>query len=119
MLNKILLFLIFLTLKLTASLKPTDFCALKQQQECKGYYDKESNYQNECKIMKCNRKFSEDCGFNICSRDKVKCIHYFNLFSKLALATPSFFASKSSEKQKKFYSFNKKIPNCKNKIYRF
>jgi hypothetical protein len=117
--KKSLIFL--LALHLAATLKPNDFCTLKQQ-ECNGFYDKQHNYHIECELMKCNGAFTNDCGFNICSRNKNKCTDYSYFYSKLALLTPSvdaFFALKDFEKQKKFRLFNKQIPDCKNKIYKF
>jgi len=89
-----------LTLHLVATLKPYDFC-IRKQQECKGFYDRKHNYHNKCELMKCNETFKNDCGFNICSKYKNNCIHYFNIYSNLALSIPSidaFFALKDFEK---------------------
>jgi hypothetical protein len=47
MLNKKSKILIFLTLNLVFGLKSIDFCTSKQQ-ECKGIYDKNRNYQIKC-----------------------------------------------------------------------
>jgi hypothetical protein len=115
--------LIFLlTLHLVATLKPNDFC-IRKQQECKGFYDRKHNYHNKCELMKCIGTFKNDCGFNICSKYKNNCVHYFNIYTNLALSIPSidaFFALKDFEKQKKFHLFNKQIPDCnKYQIYKF
>ena len=73
--------------------------------------------------MKCNEAFKNDCGFNICSKNKKNCNHYFYVYSILASTTPAidaFFALKDFEKIKKFHLFNKKISVCKNNnIYKF
>ena len=45
MFQKKILIILFLTVDLTLSLKSSDFCILKQQKECKGFYNKEQNYQ--------------------------------------------------------------------------
>jgi hypothetical protein len=115
---KIILFV--LILHLVATLKPNDFC-IRKQQECV-FYDSKHNYHSKCELIKCNGSFKNDCGFNICSKNKKKCNHYFYVYSKLALAIPTvdaFFALKDFEKQKKFQFFNKQIPDCKNEIYKF
>jgi len=114
--------LIFLlTLHLVMSLKSNDFCILKQK-ECKGFYDKQHKYYKVCELIKCQKPFNNDCGFNICSIYKNKCSEYFNHYSKLTLAIPSidaYFADRNFELRKKFYLFNKHIPECKSKAYTF
>ncbi len=115
--KKSLIFL--LALNLAATLKPNDFCKLKQQ-ECKGFYDKQHNYHIKCELIKCNGAFTNDCGFNICSKNKNKCTDYFYFYSKLALTVPAidvWFVW--FEKQKKIQLFNKHVPVCKNKIHKF
>ena len=115
---KIILFV--LILHLVATLKPNDFC-IRKQQECV-FYDSKHNYHSKCELIKCNGSFKNDCGFNICSKNKNNCNHYFYVYSKLALAIPTadaFFALKDFEKHKKFQLFNQKIPDCKNEIYKF
>jgi len=110
-----------LTLHLAATLKPNDFC-IRKQQECKGFYDRKHNYHIQCELIKCNGAFKNDCGFSICSKNENNCINYNYFYLKLAMTTPAidaFFAIKDFEKQKKFRLFNKQIPGCKNKIYKF
>ncbi len=88
----------------------------------KGFYDRQHNYHTKCELMKCNGSFKNDCGFNICSRNKKNCNNYFYVYSNLALTTPAIdalFALKDFEKQKKFHLFNKQISACKNNIYKF
>jgi hypothetical protein len=117
--KKSLVFL--LTLHLVATLKNIDFC-IRKQQECKGFYDIQHNYHIQCDLIKCNGAFKNDCGFNICSKNKNNCNHYFYFYSNLALTIPNidaFFALRDFEKQKKFQLFNKQIPDCKNEIYKF
>ena len=65
--KKSLVFL--LTLHLVATLKNIDFC-IRKQQECKGFYDIQHNYHIQCDLIKCNEAFKNDCGFNICSKNK-------------------------------------------------
>jgi hypothetical protein len=122
MFNKKNLILYLLTLYSVTSLKSTDFCNLNKQQECKGFYDKQHNYHIKCELIKCNQLLKNDCGFNICSRNKNKCFKYFYFHSKLALTIPAIdalLALKDFEKQKQFHLFNKQIPDCENKIYKF
>jgi len=117
--KKSLIFL--LTLHLVVTLKNIDFC-IRKQQECKGFYDIQHNYHIHCELMKCNGTFKNDCGFNICSKNENNCIDYIYFYSNLAITTPAIdalFALKDFEKQNKFQSFNQKIPDCKNKIYKF
>jgi len=78
------LLILFLTLNFAISLKPTDLC-IQSQQECKGFYEKEQNYEIKCKPMKCHGRFNSDCksnitfiqqeypDSNICSETKNKC----------------------------------------------
>jgi len=114
------LIIFVLILHLAASLKPNDFC-IRKQQECKGFYDRKHNYHTKCELIKCNGSFKNDCGFNICSKNKNNCNHYFYVYSKLALAIPLaiefLFTLKDFEKKEKFQLFNK--PDCKNEIYKF
>jgi hypothetical protein len=115
------IFVFLLTLHLAASLKPNDFC-IRKQQECKGFYDRKHNYHTKCELIKCNGVSRNHCGFNICSKNKNKCIDYIYVYSNLALITPAIdflFALKYFEKHKKFQLFNQKIPDCKNEIYKF
>jgi hypothetical protein len=116
------LIIFVLILHLAASLKPNDFC-IRKQQECKGFYDRKHNYHTKCELIKCNGTFRNDCGFNICSKYKNNCNHYFYVYSNLALVTPLaiefLFTLKDFEKKKKFQSFNKQIPDCKNEINKF
>jgi hypothetical protein len=117
MVNKRNLTKIFLLtiLHLVSSLKSNNFCVLNQK-ECKGLLcDEES--------IKCQEPFNNDCGFNICSSNNNKCIEYFYYYTKLTLTIPSLdalYAYKIFEKHKKFHSFNKQIPDCKNnKVFKF
>jgi hypothetical protein len=122
MFDKKSLILYLLTLYSVNGLRPTNFCNLNKQQECKGFYDNQHNYHIQCELIKCNELFKNDCGFNICSKNKNKCFKYFYFHSKLALTIPAIdalLALKDFEKQKKFHLFNKQIPDCENKIYKF
>ena len=76
MIKKLSLILLFLTLNLTISLKSTDFCIPKQQNECKGYYDRHKKYQIKCKTIKCHGTFNYDCGSEICSNNMTECKKY-------------------------------------------
>ena len=99
------IFVFLLTLHLAASLKPNDFC-IRKQQECKGFYDRKHNYHTKCELIKCNGVSRNHCGFNICSKNKNKCIDYIYVYSNLALVTPLaiefLFTLKDFEKKKNF-----------------
>lgn len=119
MLNKKNLFLLYLSLNLTICLKSNDFCILKQQ-ECKGFHDNQHKYQIKCESIKCHGTFNNDCGFNICSRNKTICNDYIDVYSKIVLASPAIDVYLSYKEQKKQLDlFNKQISDCKNKIYKF
>jgi len=69
--------ILVITVQLAVCLKSTDFCTLKQY-ACKGFYDKEQNYQINCKPInaKCHGTFSFECESNLCTKSKIKCDIY-------------------------------------------
>ncbi len=68
--KKSIIFLVLLTSNLSiTSLKLAGFCILKQQ-EWKGFYDNQHKYHFKCESIKFHGTFNNDCGFNICSRNK-------------------------------------------------
>jgi hypothetical protein len=123
MLNKKILFLLYLSLKLTICLKSTDFCILKQQ-ECKGFYDNQHKYHIKCESIKCHGTFNNDCGLKICSRNKFECNEYnhlrvyLKLFLKHEIINP-FIWDKYLKERNKIQTFKKSLKECQPKIYKF
>jgi hypothetical protein len=126
MLQKSTVIVFMLALHLIYGLKSTDYC-IQKQKECKGYYDNQQNYHTKCKPVKCNGKFSIQCGdkSNICTNQKIKCTKYdnalsffFNIINEIKTSDPLFAAKYLTEKNK-IQIFNKHIKDCQNKIYKF
>jgi hypothetical protein len=123
MFSKKSIIFLFLALHLAIGLKSIDFCTSKQQ-ECKGIYDKNQNYQIKCEPIKCHEPFSYKCGFNICTSNKTKCEEYtkMNVYMKIALKS-NVVSLINEEKylvgRKKLDLFRKNIPNCQKKPYKF
>ena len=116
-----------LTFHLTISLKATDFCFLKQdnqQQECKGFYDWFQIYQAKCDKIQCHGTFNFQCGLNICSNTSAECNEYDKMFLHLkrllvAKSLNPFISARHLKEQNKIKSFNKHLKYCQNKIYEF
>jgi len=120
------LFLFFSLIHLSIGLKPTDLCIIRQ--ECKGFFNKEQNYEIKCESKKCNRTlFSYACGLNVCSKSKHECNEYIqlNLFMKISLQkhlTNSLLnpASIYLQERNKFKVFIEQIKYCNNNnVYKF
>jgi hypothetical protein len=123
MFNKNTLTLLFLTFNLTKSLKSIDLCILKQK-ECKGFYNKQENYEIKCDLIKCYGKLNYRCGTNICSKSIIECNEYnkMTLYNKIILESKTndtFMAMKYLKDKLTFKLFIKHIQICKNKIYEF
>jgi hypothetical protein len=121
MFSKKSIIFLFLALNLVFGLKSIDFCTSKQQ-ECKGIYDKNRNYQIKCEPIKCHEPFSYKCGFNICTNNKTKCEEYTKIKIKMKIVLKSHAVSLMNEEKyiegrKKLDLFKKNIPNCQNKVY--
>ncbi len=122
MFRKNILIILCATLQLANSLKSTDFCILKQQQ-CKGYYDKQQNYQTKCNPIRCHGTFSFECGFNICSDKLIECNKYNQYYSYMKIfqiqASNEMLSVRHLKDLNNFNLFNKYIPDCKHKISEF
>jgi len=121
MFNKKILIILFLTIHLAISLKSTDFCIVKQQ-ECKGFYNYKQNYQIECKLIKCHGKISYDCGSHLCSKNKADCNEYKNMkyYEKIYKYQGLNFNNMNlTEKLTHLKIFDKQVPICPNKAYKF
>ena len=122
MLQKSTVIVFMLALHLIYGLKSTDYC-IQKQKECKGYYDNQQNYHTKCKPVKCNGKFSIQCGdkSNICTNQKIKCTKYDNALSLFFKIIDQKRTNDQylTEKKKKIQIFNKHIKDCQNKIYKF
>ncbi len=99
MFDKKSIIFLFLALNLVFGLKSIDFCTSKQQ-ECN------QNYQIKCEPIKCHEPFSFNCGFNICARNKTKCISL----------TRQHFAN---EEENKIKLFKKNVLECRNQDHKF
>jgi len=134
MLNKkiqiIFLLLSILIKHLTVGLKPSSLCFLKQQ-ECKGIYDKQQNYQTECNLIKCHGIFQFECILDTCSQSITECNEYnqinfyINILNDKLIETNNATTKNSKLFQKylketmKLNEFNSYIPDCLNKTYTF
>ena len=123
MIKKLSLILLFLTLNLTISLKSTDFCIPKQQNECKGYYDRHKKYQIKCNTIKCHGTFNYDCGSEICSNNMTECkkYNYRKMFSNNAFRMRIVLTSPTKQLSLKngFKLFTKQLKECEYSLYEF
>ncbi len=109
MFNKKSFIILCLTLHLTIGLKSSDFCSLKQQ-ECKGFYDKQQNYEIKCNPIKCHGKFNYDCESNTCSNNLV---NYFIMMKNNKNTVKEFFDSELADEIKKNTLINNLDSNIK------
>ncbi len=121
MLNKKSLIILFLLFNLTVSIKTNNFCFNKQKQ-CKGYYNREQNYQIKCELIKCHGTFKYDCGSsNVCSNNMTECSEYikmnsfYDVLNTIRTVDPIIF-NKNLNQINKIKYFNKNIKVCKNAI---
>lgn len=121
MLNKKSLIILFLLFNLTVSIKTNNFCFNKQKQ-CKGYYNREQNYQIKCELIKCHGTFKYDCGSsNACSNNMTECSEYikmntfYDVLNTIRTVDPIIF-NKNLNQINKIKYFNKNIKVCKNAI---
>ena len=120
MFNKKSLIILCLTLHLTIGLKSSDFCSLKQQ-ECKGFYDKQQNYEIKCNPIKCYGEFNYDCGLNTCSNNLDECSK-FKIMNTIAFERQPMklmLSGNHLREKNQVKLFNKQIKDCKNKVYEF
>ena len=122
--ENIIFFLLLFTLHLTLSLKSTDFCIPKQK-ECKGYYDKQQNYQINCESIKCknNNKFKYECKANhICSNNITECNNYNRMYSFMKILIIKhhiIFSTNHLNRINKFKLFEKNVSDCEsNRIFK-
>jgi hypothetical protein len=123
MIKKLSLILLFLTLHLAISLTSTDFCIPKQQNECKGYYDRHKKYQIKCNTIKCHGTFNYDCGSEICSKNmteckkynKIKLIQNHSFRTRIMLTLTTKYLMEKND----FELLNKQLKECEHKIYNF
>lgn len=118
MLNEKFFIFLFLAVDLTLSVKPTDFCILKQE-ECKGYYDINQIYHTKCSSIRCHGKLKHDCGSNVCSKNKIDCEDFVQVDSYLIFLQTLQFSAKYSKEIKKMKDFNKSLQECPKMIYKF
>ena len=109
MFSKKIIILLFLTVHLTLSLKPTEFCIIKQK-ECKGYHDKNQIYNTNCSLIKCHGKLKYECvSNNLCSKNKIGCQHFVEFDAYLKLINKlKYKSAKYSEAIKEIKNFNKR-----------
>jgi hypothetical protein len=120
--NKILIILL-LKLHLTISLKSTHLCMIKQQ-ECKGFYDENKNYEIKCEPIKCHGAFNFTCGLNICSNKKSECDEINKFGSNLKYLQQAQYIYQSTEtkylnEKESIDLFNKHIRDCGDKVFNF
>jgi hypothetical protein len=123
MFNTKSLIILSLSLHLTICLKTTDLCFLKQQ-DCKGFYDEQQNYQTKCKPIKCHDNLTYECKSKLCTRNKLECNEYNHLqsYMNILLEQQAFNPLLAVQNQKEinnFKNFNKNIKLCQNKVYKF
>ena len=120
---------IILLIKTILSLKSTDLCH-NVEQECKGNYDSNQNYQIKCQNVKCFGKNGHQCGVTKCAVNKKQCDDYTNFTYSLSLQKLKISLGKYSiqnqeqikahEKEKtKLIIINQKIANCPSSPYKF
>ena len=118
MFSKKIIILLFLTVHLTLSLKPTEFCIIKQK-ECKGYHDKNQIYNTNCSLIKCHGKLKYECvSNNLCSKNKIGCQHFVEFDAYLKLINKlKYKSAKYSEVIKEMKNFKKILKECPKMIY--
>ena len=72
------LFIFFLIINATISLKPSDLC-LNKEKECKGDYDKYNAYNIKCNQVKCNGLYKYSCLNGYCTIDMRSCLRLMNI----------------------------------------
>ncbi len=126
MFKKISLIFLFLTLiNLTKCLKSNDVC-FQNQKECKGFYDKQENYQLKCEPIRCSQKLSFQCGLGVCTKNITECNEYnkLNLYIQNLVTTKTNISDTSNEvkhlkERFRFRTFIKHVQICSHKIYKF
>lgn len=90
-----------------------NYCHVSEMQ-CNGYLNSQLEYNQACKLVKCQGKFNFQCGHGLCTLDKHKCVSYQNMsnliesIKKLAMFNTEL---------KGYSSFRKYIPICPSSAY--
>ena len=84
MFKKIFWIVILLFVQTLLSLKSKDLC-YNIQEECIGSFDLNRKYQVKCEKVKCNGKFSIQCGINKCAINKKDCDDYIQFAYSFSL----------------------------------
>jgi len=121
--NQTYFLIIILIVHLANSLKSVDFCILNQQ-ECKGFYDKDQNYEIKCMpLVLCHGHFSSNCksnklsaiqlqafpDLNICSRTKNKCEEFRTVLSVFLAIIDDLTSENPKLEAQRFVEINKNI----------
>ena len=123
MVNRKILFILFISIQLVFSLKSDYLCRLEQI-VCKGFYDSKQQYKTKCKLVDCSSSFSTKCGINTCSRNRTECQEYkkFNSYVHTWIGKQAALNPKMTDMYLKeratLHAFNKDIKACKKRMYK-